>query len=171
MHHKLKRLITSSAVEVLETFNGFMETFYLLRSPANAAHLTKSIDQFRKGMIMRHMCQRVFVFGIFSAIMVLSAHPSNAQSNPSAESCGGLGMLDVQCCNCETGEYLGIINVQAGYNDFHDDCLESKDEARSRCAGAYGVPEHDIGMKWKYNLGATELKNWYPRNNCPCAKW
>lgn len=40
-----------AVVMSLETFNSFMETFYLLRSPANAAHLTKSIEQFRKGSV------------------------------------------------------------------------------------------------------------------------
>ena len=40
-----------AVVMSLETFNSFMETFYLLRSPANAAHLTKSIDQFRNGKV------------------------------------------------------------------------------------------------------------------------
>jgi len=34
-----------AVVMSLETFNSLMETFYLLRSPANAAHLTKSIQQ------------------------------------------------------------------------------------------------------------------------------
>ena len=29
----------------LETFNSLMETVHLLRSPANAAHLARSIDQ------------------------------------------------------------------------------------------------------------------------------
>ena len=38
-----------AVVMSLETFNSFMETFYLLRSPANAAHLTKSIQQFKNG--------------------------------------------------------------------------------------------------------------------------
>lgn len=33
----------------LETFNGLMETVHLLKTPANAAHLARSIAQFRKG--------------------------------------------------------------------------------------------------------------------------
>jgi len=40
-----------AVVMSLETFNSFMETFYLLRSPANAAHLTKSIEQFKNGKV------------------------------------------------------------------------------------------------------------------------
>jgi antitoxin YefM len=40
-----------AVVMSLETFNSFMETFYLLRSPANAAHLTKSIQQFKNGKV------------------------------------------------------------------------------------------------------------------------
>ena len=35
----------------LDTFNSFMETFYLLRSPADVAHLTKSIQQFKNGKV------------------------------------------------------------------------------------------------------------------------
>ena len=35
----------------LDTFNSLMETVHLLRSPANAAHLARSIDQFRQGKI------------------------------------------------------------------------------------------------------------------------
>lgn len=33
----------------LDTFNSMAETVYLLKSPANAAHLARSIEQFRKG--------------------------------------------------------------------------------------------------------------------------
>ena len=33
----------------LDTFNSMMETLYLLKSPANAAHLARSIEQLRKG--------------------------------------------------------------------------------------------------------------------------
>ena len=35
----------------LETFNSLMETVHLLRSPANAAHLARSIDQYRQGQL------------------------------------------------------------------------------------------------------------------------
>lgn len=40
-----------AVVMSLETFNSFMETFHLLRSPANAAHLKKSIKQFKNGKV------------------------------------------------------------------------------------------------------------------------
>ncbi len=33
----------------LDTFNSLMETVHLLRSPANAAHLARSIAQFQQG--------------------------------------------------------------------------------------------------------------------------
>ena len=42
-----------AVVMSLETFNSFMETFYLLRLPANAAHLTKSIQQFKNGKVQQ----------------------------------------------------------------------------------------------------------------------
>ncbi|MFM2431863.1 MAG: hypothetical protein RLZZ511_3076 [Cyanobacteriota bacterium] len=35
----------------LESFNSLMETVHLLRSPANAAHLARSIDQFKQGQV------------------------------------------------------------------------------------------------------------------------
>lgn len=46
-----RRDAQNAVVMSLESFNSFMETFYLLRSPANAAHLTKSIEQFRDGKV------------------------------------------------------------------------------------------------------------------------
>lgn len=40
----------------LESFNSLMETVHLLKSPANAAHLERSIAQFRAGKaVERHL--------------------------------------------------------------------------------------------------------------------
>ena len=33
----------------LDTFNSLMETVHLMKSPANAAHLARSIEQYRAG--------------------------------------------------------------------------------------------------------------------------
>jgi len=46
-----RRDAENAVVMSLETFNSFMETFYLLRSPANTAHLMKSIEQFKNGKV------------------------------------------------------------------------------------------------------------------------
>ena len=35
----------------LDTFNSLMETVHLLRSPENAAHLARSIAQYRSGQV------------------------------------------------------------------------------------------------------------------------
>ena len=40
-----------AVVMSLETFNSYMETFHLFRSPANAAHLVKSIEQYKSGNV------------------------------------------------------------------------------------------------------------------------
>ena len=44
-----RRDAPDAVVMSLETFNSMMETVHLLKSPANAAHLTRSIAQLRKG--------------------------------------------------------------------------------------------------------------------------
>ncbi|NKQ36148.1 MAG: type II toxin-antitoxin system prevent-host-death family antitoxin [Chloroflexi bacterium] len=38
-----------TVVMSLDSFNSLFETVYLLRSPANAAHLARSIQQFKNG--------------------------------------------------------------------------------------------------------------------------
>ena len=37
----------------LDAFNSLMETVHLLKSPANAAHLARSIEQYRRGQVAR----------------------------------------------------------------------------------------------------------------------
>ena len=40
-----------AVVMSLDHYNSLMETVYLLKSPANAEHLRKSIEQFRQGEV------------------------------------------------------------------------------------------------------------------------
>jgi antitoxin YefM len=44
-----RRDAADAVVMSLESFNSLMETVHLLRSPANAAHLARSIAQYRRG--------------------------------------------------------------------------------------------------------------------------
>lgn len=45
----ITRQAAQNVVRSLDQFNGLMETVHLLKSPANAAHLSKSIQQYRAG--------------------------------------------------------------------------------------------------------------------------
>ena len=40
-----------AVVMSLDTFNSYMETFHLLRAPANAAHIAESIEQYKSGKV------------------------------------------------------------------------------------------------------------------------
>ena len=46
-----RRDAEDAVVMSLEAFNSLMETVHLLKSPANAAHLERSIAQFRQGKV------------------------------------------------------------------------------------------------------------------------
>lgn len=46
-----RRDAEDAIVMSLDYYNSLMETVHLLRSPANARHLSKSIDQFRAGKV------------------------------------------------------------------------------------------------------------------------
>lgn len=49
-----RRGAESAVVMSLSSFNSLMETVHLLRSPANAAHLARSIAQYRAGAGEEH---------------------------------------------------------------------------------------------------------------------
>ena len=46
-----RRDADDAVVMSLEYFNSLMETVYLLKSPANAAHLERSIAQYKQGQV------------------------------------------------------------------------------------------------------------------------
>lgn len=46
-----RRDAEDAVIMSLDSFNSLLETVYLLKSPANAAHLTRSIEQFRSGKV------------------------------------------------------------------------------------------------------------------------
>ena len=49
-----RRDSADAVVMSLEQFNGLMETVHLLKSPVNAIHLEKSIEQYRSGKTSVH---------------------------------------------------------------------------------------------------------------------
>lgn len=49
-----RRDADDAVVMSLDHFNGLMETVHLLKSPANATHLSKSIKQYRDGKTKQH---------------------------------------------------------------------------------------------------------------------
>ena len=46
-----RRDAEDAVVMSLEHYNSLMETVHLLKSPANAAHLSKSIEQYNSGQV------------------------------------------------------------------------------------------------------------------------
>ena len=49
-----RRDAEDAVVMSLDQFNGLMETVHLLKSPANATHLAKSVKQYRNGEVVSH---------------------------------------------------------------------------------------------------------------------
>lgn len=49
-----RRDADDAVVMSLDYFNAMQETLHLLKSPANVAHLEKSIDQYREGKVTAH---------------------------------------------------------------------------------------------------------------------
>lgn len=49
-----RRDADDAVVMSLDQFNGLMETVHLLKSPANTAHLARSIKQYQAGQLVNH---------------------------------------------------------------------------------------------------------------------
>lgn len=49
-----RRDAEDAVVMSLDHFNSLMETVHLLKNPANAAHLSKSIKQYREGNVVQN---------------------------------------------------------------------------------------------------------------------
>lgn len=49
----IRRDAEDAVVMSLDYYNSLMETVHLLRSPANAQHLNRSIEQFKAGKVSR----------------------------------------------------------------------------------------------------------------------
>jgi antitoxin YefM len=49
-----RRHAQGAVVMSLDTYNSLMETVHLLRSPANAAHLQRSLEQAERGELLSH---------------------------------------------------------------------------------------------------------------------
>jgi antitoxin YefM len=49
-----RRDADDAVVMSLNQFEGLLETVHLLKNPANAAHLTKSISQYRSSAVQKH---------------------------------------------------------------------------------------------------------------------
>ncbi len=48
-----RRDAPDAVVMSLDTFNSLMETVHLLKSPLNAAHLARSLEQYRQGQVKK----------------------------------------------------------------------------------------------------------------------
>lgn len=48
-----RRDAAAAVVMSLDSFNSLVETVRLLRSPANAGHLARSVDQYRRGEVQK----------------------------------------------------------------------------------------------------------------------
>lgn len=92
----------------------------------------------------------IIVFSVF----VLSGL-SFAGGGPTTEKCEDLGMIDVTCVICSTGQKTGMVSIDAAYDPAYDDCMLYYKEALRKCASTYETALSETGIKWEYWIGAT----------------
>ena len=98
---------------------------------------------------------------IFISVLALSGL-CFAGGGPSEEKCEDLGLIDVTCIVCSTGQKTGMISIQAAYDPAYDDCMLYYREARKKCADTYGTALNSTGIKWEYWMKSTKYYGHYP---------
>jgi hypothetical protein len=106
--------------------------------------------------------KRLFMTTIIMVSTLALAGLSFAGGGPSEEKCEDLGMIDVTCIVCGTGQKTGMISIDSAYDPAYGDCMLYYREARKKCADTYGTPLNSTGIKWEYWMGATKYYGHYP---------
>lgn len=96
--------------------------------------------------------------------IILFAGPVLAGKKPSVETCEEMGLLDVTCIICATGEHKGMYSVKAEYDPEYKDCGKRYREACRECARVYNLEYSKTGVKWSHYMGGTIYKGWYPKS-------
>ncbi len=109
----------------------------------------------------RCLCCVVLTCIVLAACLAMAA-PALAGGGPSVENCRKMGLIDVSCIVCSTGEYKGKVSIQAEYDPDYDDCMKRVREARHLCISTYGLDSDDAGCKWKYSMGVTQHSGMFP---------
>lgn len=98
-----------------------------------------------------------------AAVLCLAlALPALAGGGPSPESCEDLGLIEVECRDCSSGQVLGKVTVQGEYAPGNDDCLKRAPEAERACKRAYDLGGQDLGYRAQYSIGITKYTVTWP---------
>lgn len=111
---------------------------------------------------MKTTLKFILVLDVLVLSILLTTSSMFAGGGPSPEKCEEMGMLDVDCIVCETGEYLGKISVKAEYDPDYRDCGGRYREARQKCADFYVLELSKTGCKWSHSMGGKTYRGWYP---------
>ncbi len=103
---------------------------------------------------------------LIGAIVLLSVFALSglcfAGGGPSEDSCKDLGLIDVTCIACASGQKTGVISIEAAYDPAYGDCMLYYREARKKCADVYGTALNATGIKWEYWMRSTKYYGHYP---------
>ena len=110
------------------------------------------------------VCRRWLMMVICLALLLCSGVVWAGQ-NPSVRVCNELGEVTIKCHRCSTGEHLGDVVVEAGYNAARDSCVKNMAEAVQQCSRTYNGPVNDIQVRYIYWLGINDWSGEHP-NNC-----